>query len=143
MRKMGYVVSEKSEGIVQQDKQSGATGNAFGKETAPLIAKAIGATMLSPRSNEATFQGSRVVIKCAAEKTNCVGVTYRMLERLDSVFGAFQLADGSFEVLALPVRIYKEQMRATRSRGASAGKVGLVGHNIFESHGVMLRTIRV
>jgi len=42
-----------------------------------------------------------VVIKCAASATDSVGVTFKMLERLDSIIGAFQLDDGSFEPLVV------------------------------------------
>jgi hypothetical protein len=128
---------------MQQDQQSGATGDAFGTETAPLIAKSIGAIMLGPNSNEATYHGDSVVIKCAGPRTNSVGVTYLMLKRLQKVVGAFQQDDGSFEVISLPVSIFKEEMRETRSLGASAGRVGLVSRRIFESRGQALGSIRL
>lgn len=99
--------------------------------------------MLGSNSNEASYHGSLIVIKCAARNTNSVGVTYRMLERLHAVAGAFQQIDGSFEVILLPVTIFSEEMRPTRSLGASARKVGLVSRGVFESKGTHIRTVRL
>ncbi len=79
-----------------QDRDSGAAANQWGRETARYIASQIGATMQSRASNEALLNGQNVVIKCAAPATNSVGVTYKMLEKLDAVIGAFQSDDGSF-----------------------------------------------
>jgi hypothetical protein len=128
---------------MSQDQSSGAAGNAFGRETAPLIARAIGATMLGSQSNEASHNGARVVIKCAAAKTNSVGVTYRMLERLHSVLGAFEQPDGTFKVFALSAAAFAKALRPSLSQGASAGKVGLVSRGIFESTGTHVKTVRL
>lgn len=128
---------------MQQDQESGASGDAFGTETAPLIAKSIGAIMLGPNSNEAKYHGQSVVIKCAGARTKSVGVTYLMLKRLQQVIGAFQQDDGSFEVIALPAAIFKEEMRETKSKGASAGRVGLVSKRVFAAKGEFLGSVRL
>jgi hypothetical protein len=126
-----------------QDQSTGAAGNAFGRATAPLIAQAIGATMLGSRSNEAALGGKRVVIKCAARNTNSIGVTYLMLERLHSVVGAFEQTNGSFNVISLPVTVFTANQRPSRSQGASEGKVGLVSRSVFESKGTEITTVRI
>jgi hypothetical protein len=127
---------------MQQNRQTGADGNAFGRKTAPLIAKSIGATMLGPHSNEAIYKGHRIVIKCAAQKTNSVGVTHLMLQRLHSVIGAFQTTEGSFEILSLPAHIFSQEMRPTRSQGASAGKVGITLRHTFQNKGDRIGIVR-
>jgi hypothetical protein len=99
--------------------------------------------MLGSHSNEATYRGSRIVIKCAARNTSSVGVTYRLLERVHSVVGAFQQTDGSLEVLLLPATIFAQELRDTSSQGASAGKVGLVSRDVFETRGTHIRTVRL
>ena len=66
-----------------QDRDSGAAGDAFGRQTAPQIAHAIGAVMHSRTSNKAAFRGLRAVIKCAGRRTTSVGVTYKMLAELE------------------------------------------------------------
>jgi hypothetical protein len=126
-----------------QVRSSGATANAWGRETARRIAAKIGATMTNRASNEATLDGKRVVIKCAALKTDSVGVTYKMLDTLDSVVGAFQVDDGSFELWTLSPAAFRNGMRATRSRGAAAGKVGLVRRDAFHKHGTLIGRVHL
>jgi hypothetical protein len=126
-----------------QDHDSGAAGDAFGRETAPRIAKAIGATMPGTAGNEALLDGRRVVIKSARSQTSSVGVTYQMLERLDSVIGAFQRNEGAFEIISLPADLYREYMTETQSRGASAGGVGIVAKNVFIDKGQPISIVTI
>lgn len=125
-----------------QDEATGAAGDSFGRETAPLIARAIGATMSRRGSNEAAYKAGRIVIKCAGKDTNSVGVTYRMLEGLDGIVGAFECRDGSFDVPYLPAKVFKEEMTPTRSKGASAGKVGIVRRQVFARRGERITIVR-
>jgi hypothetical protein len=126
-----------------QDRISGAAASRWGLETAPQIAAQIGAAMQRRGSNEALLNGQKVVIKCAAPATDSVGVTHKMLERLDSVIGAFQLDDGSFELWSLSPQQFAAAMRETRSRGASSGKVAQVRKRTFLSHGKPLGRVRI
>ena len=128
---------------MHQDQESGAAGDTFGTETAPLIAKAIGATMVGAYSNEANYLGERVVIKCAGRRTTSVGVTYLMLKRLKKVIAAFQLDNGSFEVFALPAATYQKEMRPTKSQGASAGRVGIVSKRLFVTRGQRIGSTKI
>jgi hypothetical protein len=66
-----------------------------------------------------------------------------MLERVDAVIAAFQQDDGSFQIFQLTPQQYKENMRATGSRGASAHKVGLVTRAVFEREGKRVGAVRV
>jgi hypothetical protein len=124
-----------------QDRDTGAAANEFGRETAPRIARMIGATMLGSTSNEATLDGKRVVIKCARQRTTSIGVTYLMLDNLDQVIGAFEQGDGSFTLYALPASRFRAEMRESQSRGASAGKVGLVSRKVSEASGDSLGAV--
>lgn len=99
--------------------------------------------MTNRASNEATLEQTRVVIKCAAPKTSSVGVTYKMLAKLDWVVAAFQLDDGSFELWKLSPTDFRNSMRATRSRGAAAGKVGVVSRDAFQEHGKLMTRINL
>jgi hypothetical protein len=128
---------------MSQDRTSGAAANRWGRETARQIASEIGASMQRRGSNEALLNGKRVVIKCAAPATASVGVSYKMLDTLDSVIGAFQLDDGSFELWELDPKQFAAAMRETRSRGPSAGKVALVSKSVFLSHGKSLCRVRI
>jgi hypothetical protein len=126
-----------------QDRASGAAANEWGRVTARMIASKIGAVMKGRTSNEADLDGKRVVIECAATKTDSVGVTFNMLNHLDSVIGAFQLDDGSFELWSLSEAKFREGMRDTRSKGSAAGKVGIVRKQSFEDGGKILTRIRL
>jgi hypothetical protein len=135
--------SRLKEVLMPQDRGSGAAANEWGRDTARRIATKIGATMKSRASNEATYEGRRVVIKCAATKTNSVGVTYKMLPTLDCVIGAFQIDDGSFELWKLKPTDFSNAMRETRSRGTAAGKVGIVSRDAFQERGEFVTRIRL
>lgn len=126
-----------------QDRISGAAANEWGRVTARAIASKIGAVMKGRISNEATLDGKKVVIKCAASATDSVGVTFKMLDRLDSIIGAFQLDDESFELWSLSPETFRQEMRDTRSRGSAAGKVGIVRRDSFEKGGMLLARVRL
>lgn len=127
---------------MQQDQRTGAAGDAFGTLTAPKIAAKIGATMLGLSSNEATYMQQRVVIKCAGPTTSSVGVTYRMLERLQLIIAAFQDQDGVFQLFTLSAKAFYSHMRETRSKGASAQNVGIVTKKVFMTYGTMLGKVQ-
>jgi len=126
-----------------QDRASGARANRWGRETARAIAREIGAVGMKKASNECLLDGQRTVIKCAAPKTPSVGVTYKMLKRIDAIVGAFEREDGTFHLLRLSPQFFSRAMRATRSQGASAGKVGLVQRCIFERLGEDIGTVHI
>jgi|SRR6185503_5136562 len=128
---------------MSQDQSTGATANAWGRTTARAIAGQIGATMTSVTSNEALLNGKHVVIKCAARATDSVGVTFKMLERLDYIVAAFQVHDDIFELWSLLPETFRKEMRDTRSKGAAGGKVGLVRRDVFENHGSRIGRVQV
>jgi hypothetical protein len=113
--------------------------------TGRKLAQQLGATPLSERSNECLLKGERIVIKCAKPETDSVGVTFRMLERITRVFGAFQQPDGSFRIWALPASAFGLSMRDSQSgrrRGATP-KVGLVRRSKFMDGGTNVGTFRI
>jgi hypothetical protein len=123
---------------MSQTRATGAAAAGWGLTTGHTLAVRLGARSLSAYSNECIWDGRRVVIKCAAVATDNVGVTFKMLDRLDSVIGAFQRDDGSFDLWSITAETFKNHMRHTRSRGPSAGRVGILGRQIFEQHGTRL-----
>jgi hypothetical protein len=126
-----------------QDQSTGAAGNAFGRDTAKKLATALGAKLTKPGSNEARWDGKLVALKSAAVDTNSIGVTYLMLERIDEVLAALQRDDGAFDLYALSAAAFRSAMRPTRSKGPSAGRVGVVRRAVFESQGHHLGTKRL
>ena len=98
--------------------------------------------MLGSRSNEARLRGKHVVIKCAKSATNSIGVIFNMLRRLDSVIAAFQIEDDCFELWSLAIPVFRSEMRVTRSKGNSAGKVGQVRRSVFVNRGKLLGRVQ-
>lgn len=124
-----------------QNRESGAAANAYGRETAPKIAGVLGATMLGSESNEALLDGKRVVIKIAGKNTTSVGVTYSMLEGLETVIAAFQHKTGPYEVFSLSAPVFLNHARDSRSGGGDA-RVGLVSRKVFETFGKRIKVVR-
>jgi hypothetical protein len=118
-----------------QDRRTGAEGNRFGRANGKKLASELGATLVRHGSNEALWKGRRVVFKSAAERTKKIGVTYKMLERLDDVVAAMQQDDGRFALYILPAKRFKAAMVPTASRGSSSGRVGMVWRSVFERSG--------
>ncbi len=97
--------------------------------------------MVSRNSNECLYEGNKAVIKYAKVATDSVGVTYKMLERLKFIIGAFQVENNKFNLWKLPADIFKARMRATASQGSAKGKVGIVRKSIFETEGTALESV--
>ena len=129
--------------FMPQDRDTGAAANEYGRATARRIASKIGATEIRRSSNECRLDGQKVVIKCARVVTPSIGVTYRMLDHLDGILGAFELDDGSFDLFLLAPDAFRENMSATQSRGASAGKVGMVTKKVFVQLGRSRGNVRL
>ena len=128
---------------VAQNQESGAAASKWGKETARRLAAALGVSSPSGTSNECSLDGLPVVIKCAGRATDSVGVTFRMLTRVARVIGAFEDDRGEFDVWGITPRQFETHMRDTASKGASAGKVGLVRRSVFEASGAFIGHVRL
>lgn len=128
---------------MSQSQASGAAANQWGRTTAREIAEKIGASMMFSNSNECTFEAERAVIKCAKPDTDSVGVTYKMLERLNIVIGAFQTENDNFEIYVLPKRHFEIKMRPTASKGSAKGKVGILRKSEFESNGIYIGSVNI
>ena len=126
-----------------QNRESGAQANEYGRVTAHKIAEALGATPTSKTSNEFELNGRKITIRCARSTTTNFGMTFKMLERVDSILGAVEQENGTYEVYELSPKVFAENMRDTRSQGPSAGKVGLVNRSLFVSQGRYLRVVEI
>lgn len=125
-----------------QNRESGAAASEWGHATARLIAVQLGTALTSKRSNECLLSGKRTVIKCAHSSTQSVGVTYKMLERLDQILGAFEEEDGSLRLVLLGPEKFKANLRPSRS-SSSRDRVGLVSRRVFDQLGSVLGTIEL
>jgi len=126
-----------------QDRQSGLEASRYCRRCARQIAKAIGAEMVGRKSNECIWNGQRVVIKTAHNRTTSVGVLYHMVDRVKAVVGAFEEDDGSYRVMQLPIEHCTAIMRPTRSQGPSAGRVGMIDRKAFEDEGRLVAVVKI
>ena len=124
-----------------QDTESGARASQYGRECGKRIIDAIGAKSVKLGSNECLLHGELLSVHCAHRDNGSIGVTYKVAERIAAVLGAFEQEDGSYVVLRMPKKRYKELMRDTRSRGPAQNKVGIVGRTDFERYGSRFTTV--
>jgi len=126
-----------------QNRESGIRANEYGRITARKIAVTLGAISTSQTSNEFELDGRRITIRCARSTTTNCGVPFKMLERVDSIFGAIEQENGTYEIYELSPKVFAENMRDTRSQGPSAGKIGLVNRSLFVNQGRYLHTVEL
>jgi len=126
-----------------QDRDSGAQADRWGRDQAKNIATSIGAQMVRNGSNEVVYENCRAVLKGARSATTKVGVSYKMLEHIDAVLGAFENSNGTYRIIRLSAKDYKASMKPTRSKGPSANRVGTVDVAVFDQRGVNIGTVRV
>lgn len=118
---------------MSQDRESGAKASQYGHDCGQKIIEAIGAKSVKAGSNECLLNGDLLTVHCARKDTDSVGVTYKTLERISAVLGAFEQADGSYAVRRMPKEQYKKLMKETRNLGASRKKVGIVKRADFDT----------
>ncbi len=111
---------------------------------AQKIGLVIGVKMIRRGSNESSFKGKHTVIECANVKTTSVGVSYRMLPRLDSVITAFRRTDGEFDPFSLSATSYAQHMINTPAAKAHR-KTGsaLWVKSYLKSRGEQIGTVRI
>jgi hypothetical protein len=95
------------------------------------VARAIGATLAGARTNECQYKGRRAVIKSARRGNTFVGVTYIMLERLDSVIAVFEHDDGTFHIHEVPLPYFRSHI--STNSGANKKRVALVSRTAIEA----------
>lgn len=124
-----------------QDRESGARASQFGRDCGKRIIEAIGAKNVKAGSNECSLGDELLSVHCARKDTDRIGVTYKALDRISAVLGAFEQEDGSYVVWRMPKGQYKRLMTNTRSLGPSRNRVGMVKRVDFERYGTRFTTI--
>ena len=127
-----------------QNSMSGAAGSAYGHEMASKVASYLGTQLLSSKSNEAYLDGKRIVIKCAHYKTPQIGVSEKMLERIDTIVSALEAKNGDYEIYRITPQLYKSKMSPSRSKKRhSANKVMMVSCEAIINSGQHIGTMRI
>ena len=109
-----------------QTRESGAAARDYGYQMATAVATFLGATLLGSRSNEALWEGQRIVIKYARHRTPEIGVSNAMLERVDSVVVSLESDTGDYMLYRVRPTWYQQEMIPSRSRSPSANSVMMV-----------------
>lgn len=125
-----------------QDSISGAAGSAYGHEMAAKVASFLGTQLLSSKSNEAYLDGKRIVIKCAHYRVPQIGVSRKMLERLDLITPALETKNGDYKIYEVTPQWYKTKMVPSRSRSRSANKVMMVSCKAIIEGGQHIATMQ-
>jgi hypothetical protein len=105
--------------------------------------KVLGTKPISMNTNECYLHRRIVAIKCARKKTNAIGVPYKMLKRLAGIIGAFETQSEVYELYEIDPALFQKNMRPTRSKGPSAGRVGLARKSLFMDKGENLGQVKL
>lgn len=122
-----------------QDKLSGANANEYGHETARKIAEKINAVPVTDNSNEFAYEGRLITIRCAHKGNNQVGCLYTMLERVDTVFAAFEKENNIYEIFEISPALFNLYARDSKNEG----KIGLVNINDFKRVGKIVEVVSI
>jgi len=103
-----------------QDRESGDRARKWGYENARNVAAHLGATLINPgRSNEATLNNRRILIKSAHYGDPEIGATPATLNRVDAIVAALQDRDGLYTIYEAPLAWFRQEMSQSRSPKAS------------------------
>jgi len=103
-----------------QDRESGDRARKWGYENARNVAAHLGATFINPgRSNEATWNNRRILIKSAHYGDSQIGATSATLNRVDAIVAALQDRDGLYTIYEVSSNWFKQEMSQSRSPKAS------------------------
>lgn len=122
-----------------QNQKTGSKANQYGHETSNVIAEKIGAVSISETSNEFSYEGRLITIRCAKIGNGQVGVTYNMLDRIDSVIAAFQVEQDRYQLYEISPALYKQFMRDSKNEG----HVGLITKKTLKEHGKLLSVVHI
>ena len=103
-----------------QDRESGNKARRWGYENARNVAAHLGATLINPgRSNEATWNNRRILIKSAHYGDPQIGATIATLNRISAVIAALQDKDRDYSLYEVPSTWFLQHMSPSRSPKAS------------------------
>lgn len=121
---------------MSQNKETGAAANQFGKDAARKITQFLRLKKLSNISNEVLYKSQRAVIKSAHLGNGYIGVTLKMLERIDLVIAAFETKNCDFDLYILDVNTFKNNIRIGHHE-----HIGLVKKKVFFEEGKFLKNL--
>lgn len=78
---------------------------------------------------------------CSSKNKRCWS-NVQNVKRIDAVIAAIEQEDGDYELCEISPKKFKQNMRGTKSKGAAAGKVGLVRKSIFHNEGKFVCAVK-
>jgi hypothetical protein len=103
-----------------QDRESGNRARRWGYENARNVASYLGATLVNPgKSNEATWNNRRILIKSAHYGVSEIGATPATLNRVDAIIAALQDRNSAYSLYEITPLWFRQNMKQSRSSGAS------------------------
>ncbi|UZF90891.1 hypothetical protein [Bosea sp. NBC_00550] len=127
---------------MEQNRETGAAGDAYGRRMGTAIARAMHLERLSDSSNEVKWRDGFAVIKCCGPRTNSFGITAQMLERIDAVIVGCEDESGNVEIFELTTDRFRQSMVDSRSSSAAGGRVKQVRRSVARRDGVRLCVLR-
>lgn len=103
-----------------QDRDSGDRARKWGYYMAQKVANYLGASLINPkRSNEATWENRRILIKSAHYGDPEIGATPATLDRVDAIIAALQDQDKGYTIYEVVPAWFRQEMKPSRSPRAS------------------------
>jgi len=98
-----------------QDHDSGERAMHFGHSMAKKVADYLGAKLIEPgKSNKATWNNRKIVIKSASLGNSQIGVTTDVLNWADAIVAAIQDEDSKFTLYDVSSSWYRSEMKPSR-----------------------------
>lgn len=85
-----------------------------------------------------SYKNQRAVIKSAHLGNDYIGVSLKMLDRIDLIIAAFENADGDFDLYALDVNTFKDNIRIGHHE-----HIGLVTKKVFLDKGKFIGNVKL
>ena len=126
-----------------QDRISGIAANKWGHMMAAKVAQHLGIELLSHDSNEASFNGKRIIIKSAHHKTPEIGISKKTLDRVDAIIAALETEKGDYALYEITPKWFSKQMKPSRSKSPSAAKVMMVSCKAVINAGQFLGSMTI
>jgi hypothetical protein len=118
-----------------QNQESGAAAARWGMQTGPKIARKFNGTQIKKNTNIFFINGRSTAIKTAKPNTNIVGVYNTVRERVETIWGAFQLESGPFEIFEVSVDDWVSLAREPSKNNRNYGKLTLLRKQDFQNIG--------
>ncbi len=119
-----------------QNAETGREAAKWGSTTGPNIGAKLGFTRISSTGSEfRDAKGQRLSIRCARRTNNQIGLLNDMRDRVDYVIGAFEAADGAFNLYKIGVESWTKYSRPGSPGSKVGAKLTLLTRGRVEQYG--------